>query len=129
MTSDTAKRDRANSSPLSPEDLARFRSLLEKQLEGCRSLAAGSLPDPGESRANTDDTADVASENSELDLSINLLSRAQVELDEIEQAMERIDQRSYGRCDDCGQPIPIARLEAIPTATSCVPCKAKAENE
>jgi DnaK suppressor protein len=128
MLSDTARR-LANRSPLSPQELARFRDILAKQLEKCRDVAEGSLPNPGEDRAISDDPADLASESFELDLSINLLSRAQTERDEIDQALERIDQRSYGLCNECTQPIPIARLEAIPTATSCIPCKSKAEQE
>lgn len=40
----------------------------------------------------------------------------------LEQAVERIEQGTYGRCVTCGAPIPPERLEAIPDATTCVNC-------
>lgn len=40
----------------------------------------------------------------------------------LEQAVERIEQGTYGRCVKCGAPIPPERLEAIPDATTCVNC-------
>ena len=43
-------------------------------------------------------------------------------LKSLARAEEKIRQGSYGRCDTCGQPIPPARLLALPEATQCVPC-------
>jgi RNA polymerase-binding transcription factor DksA len=42
-------------------------------------------------------------------------------------AEEKIRQGTYGRCDVCGQPIPPARLRAMPEAVRCVPCTAQRE--
>ncbi|HEY8673037.1 MAG TPA: TraR/DksA family transcriptional regulator [Candidatus Dormibacteraeota bacterium] len=44
---------------------------------------------------------------------------------EIDQALERIDSGSYGRCVACGELIPAERLQAVPWAALCVPCSAK----
>jgi RNA polymerase-binding transcription factor DksA len=44
---------------------------------------------------------------------------------EIDQALERIDTGTYGRCVACGAPIPAERLQAVPWAALCVPCSAK----
>jgi DnaK suppressor protein len=44
---------------------------------------------------------------------------------EIDQALERIDAATYGRCTACGSSIPGERLEAVPWAALCVPCSAK----
>jgi DnaK suppressor protein len=41
---------------------------------------------------------------------------------EIDQALERIDTGTYGRCESCGRPIPADRLRALPWAALCVPC-------
>lgn len=38
-------------------------------------------------------------------------------------ALERIEAGTYGTCENCGKPIPIERLEALPTARLCVDCK------
>ena len=81
----------------------------------------------GDDASIKDDAAEMASDLCEQDLSLNFLSRAELELQKIAEALERIEHRSYGVCDQCDQAIPIARLEAIPTASTCVPCKSKSE--
>ncbi len=48
---------------------------------------------------------------------------AQARVVEIDAALSRVDAGTYGTCEACGQPIPRARLEAIPEATLCVGCK------
>ena len=49
------------------------------------------------------------------------------ELDEIDAAQARIAAGTFGVCEGCGKPIPLARLRAMPTARSCVPCQLKRE--
>ena len=44
---------------------------------------------------------------------------------EIDEALDRIETGTYGRCVSCGHPIPGERLEAVPWAALCVPCSAK----
>jgi DnaK suppressor protein len=46
-------------------------------------------------------------------------------LAEVERALEKVDEGTYGRCDDCGEPISSERLEAMPSATLCVTCSAR----
>ncbi len=57
----------------------------------------------------------------ERDLALSAQARAAVE--EIDRALARIDAGTYGTCEQCGQPIPKARLKALPYATLCVACK------
>ena len=56
-----------------------------------------------------------------------VLVNQQALLTEVEQALERIEQGTYGKCVDCGQPIPERRLEAIPWAVRDVKCEEKLE--
>ena len=49
------------------------------------------------------------------------------ELQDIAEALVRMDQGSYGSCVDCGTDIPLARLEAQPSALRCLPCQEKHE--
>ncbi len=44
-------------------------------------------------------------------------------LDEINRALKRLDEGTYGICEMCGQPIKPARLEALPWATLCINCR------
>jgi DnaK suppressor protein len=57
----------------------------------------------------------------ERDLALSAQARAAVE--EIDRALAKIDAGTYGTCEQCGQPIPKARLKALPYATLCVACK------
>ena len=57
----------------------------------------------------------------ELDLHLSAQARAAIE--EIDAALVKIAAGTYGFCENCGQPIPAARLEALPHARLCVTCK------
>jgi DnaK suppressor protein len=46
-------------------------------------------------------------------------------LADVDRALEKVDEGTYGLCDDCGQLISSERLEAIPSATLCVTCSAR----
>jgi DnaK suppressor protein len=46
-------------------------------------------------------------------------------LAEVDRALEKVDEGSYGLCDDCGQLVGSERLEAIPSANLCVTCSAR----
>lgn len=47
-------------------------------------------------------------------------------LEQIEDALDRLDQGTYGRCDVCGEPIAPERIVSVPLATRCVDCAEKA---
>ena len=55
-----------------------------------------------------------------------LVRQARERLTEISAALARLEDGSYGTCARCGQPIPAARLEARPAASTCVGCAARA---
>jgi DnaK suppressor protein len=57
----------------------------------------------------------------ELDLILSAQARASIA--EIDRALEKLDAGTYGLCEQCGQAIPEARLEALPHASMCVACK------
>jgi DnaK suppressor protein len=61
------------------------------------------------------------------DLDIAMVTRDIAELSEVEAALARIDDESYGTCSDCGEPIGWPRLNAQPTAGRCIACQEKLE--
>lgn len=69
------------------------------------------------------DVADVglATFNRERDLS--LMENIRGLLDQIEEALERIEKGNYGSCESCGKKIEAARLKALPYASLCIECK------
>ena len=66
-----------------------------------------------------------ATESFELEKRLALEKRTRDLLAEVEHTLHKFDQGTYGSCDDCGQPIDPARLEALPQASLCLNCKAK----
>ena len=56
-----------------------------------------------------------------------LLGQAEQHLADLDQALSRLDQGSYGRCERCGRPIAAERLAARPTARTCIACADRAQ--
>ena len=55
--------------------------------------------------------------------------RGNAEIQAIDRALARIGNGDYGRCEECDEPIPVARLRALPTAVTCVTCAEARERE
>jgi DnaK suppressor protein len=73
------------------------------------------------------DMEELGSDNAEQELTLSLLGSEKDALKQIEAAIKRIKDGSYGRCEECGGKIPKARLEAIPYAAQCVRCASQQE--
>jgi DnaK suppressor protein len=66
-----------------------------------------------------------ATEALELEKRLALEKRLRQQLADVEHALHKFEEGTYGLCDACGQPIDPARLEALPQATLCLTCKAQ----
>ncbi|MEE8414344.1 MAG: TraR/DksA C4-type zinc finger protein [Dehalococcoidales bacterium] len=66
-----------------------------------------------------------ATESLELEKRLALEKQVMEHLAEVEHALKKFEEGTYGFCDSCGQPIAPERLEALPQAGLCVPCKEK----
>lgn len=75
------------------------------------------------------DMAEIGTESFEQELTLNLLGSEKVVLEQIEAALKRIEEGTFGRCEECGAGIPKARLEAIPYAALCVKCASREEKQ
>ena len=71
--------------------------------------------------------AELGTGNFDQELTLSLLGSDKDALDQIETAIERIEDGSYGQCETCGGKIPKSRLEAIPYAALCVGCASQQE--
>ncbi|MCC5948316.1 MAG: TraR/DksA C4-type zinc finger protein [Nitriliruptoraceae bacterium] len=74
-----------------------------------------------------DDPADAGSASFERETAQSLSNHARRQLIQIDDAIRRIEQGSYGTCERCGERIDAARLEALPHATLCMDCKRRDE--
>ncbi len=71
--------------------------------------------------------ADLGSDNFEQEFTLSLMENEEETLELIELALERVEEGTYGQCEECQVKIPKARLNAIPFASLCVKCAAQAE--
>lgn len=108
--------------------LAELRDHIVDQMQG---VTKDSLRERGEGGGSAFGMhqADAGSDAYEKDFALSLLSQEQDALHEIEEAIKRIEAHVYGICEMSGQPIPVARLEAIPFARFTVECQTRYEQE
>jgi RNA polymerase-binding transcription factor DksA len=74
------------------------------------------------------DLAELGSGNFDQELTLSLLDSERDVLEQIEEAIERIEEGSYGRCKTCGGRIRKSRLQAIPYVAQCVRCASEEED-
>jgi DnaK suppressor protein len=117
----------------SPLDLPRFRQQLERMRDDLRA----ELDQLQEESANVDQTegygvknhpAEDASELFLRERNLAVANDLRTELGGVEHALERIEAGTYGRCEECGEPINPERLEARPAATFCIRHQREQEN-
>lgn len=70
-----------------------------------------------------------ATESFELERRLTLEKRLRDQLADVEHALQKFEDGSYGLCDNCGKKIAPARLEALPQASLCLDCKARLAKE
>ena len=92
-------------------------------------LARSSDKDEGSDLVRAYLLIDAALDSSYNELSSQLAEVESRELRHVEQALERIREGEYGVCERCSLKIPVARLNALPYATSCIECQREMERE
>jgi len=73
------------------------------------------------------DMADIGTDNYEQEFNLGLIETEQATLNEIDEALERIEKKQFGKCVSCGGLIPKARLKVKPHAKYCIECKRREE--
>jgi RNA polymerase-binding transcription factor DksA len=118
-------------------DLARQRLADERaRLDGVKStfddegLTQQSESDSvGELSSYDQHQADMGTETFEREKDLSILEQVEAELADVEHALRRLDDGTYGTCEVCGKAIPEERLEAMPAARLCLEHQAEAERE
>ena len=101
-------------------------TLRERQrwlLDGARAKMDNSGDDEGHG-----DEADIANSALNTDLALDARARESRELQQISNALKKIEDGSYGRCGECNATIGLARLKALPFAVYCIDCQEELEN-
>ena len=114
---------------LSKNDLEYFKNLLEKRLEGLLAEANRTVSGMTDHRENYADPTDRATMESERNFTLRIRDRERKLIVKIKEALGRIENGTFGICEECGEDISNERLNARPVTTLCINCKKSQENE
>lgn len=109
------------------EKLEQFRQLLQDELKALLSDADKTVHEMGDEASHFPDPTDRANQESDRTFELRIRDRGRKLGSKIREALERIDDGTYGICEDCGSEISEARLRARPVTTQCIDCKIEAE--
>ena len=115
---------------LSPNTINKFKKRLEAEKEQLSSMLELHqqerenirLSEASAERSPDQTSADGGSMAFELEKELTLDENTKHLLNQVEHALVLIKKKKYGNCENCGEPIPVARLEAIPYSTICKNC-------
>lgn len=108
---------------LKKAEIAKFKKRLEEMRDQLSQSLKGSTAEvkkPDEATGYSQHQADQGTDDFDRTISLEVTSREYGILRQIERALEKVDENTYGICDVSGEDIPIARLEAVPYATMTV---------
>ena len=122
---------------LNKDQIKQLRQLLiterAKLAEEIKSIARDAATSPrdasGDLSAYTIHMADMAADTYDRELNMNIASSEQELLYQIDDALKRLDDGSYGVCQQCNQPIAMSRLKAVPYASMCIACQRSKEQK
>jgi RNA polymerase-binding transcription factor len=125
-------------------NVERARERLQRERERLQRIHEGLSGDPGEAAGPSEreglselselsladqHPADLGTEMFEREKDMSILDRVVAEIADVDRALKRVDEGTYGRCEACGRPIAKARLAVRPEARFCVDDQARAERE
>jgi DnaK suppressor protein len=112
---------------LNQRQLKWFRRNLNDRRAELLDEALRTVAGMNDSKENFPDPADRASLESDRGALLRIRDRERKLIAKIDAALERIENGTYGRCDECGEPISVERLKARPVTTLCIDCKSAQE--
>jgi DnaK suppressor protein len=109
------------------DTLEYFKGYLFKRLEELYEEAEKTVTGMTDSKETFPDPADRATLESDRNFMLRIRDRERKLISKIREALQRIEDGSFGICDSCGDDIDIDRLKARPVTTLCIECKRKQE--
>ena len=104
-----------------------FRKLLQEKLDELLKEAERTVAGMTDSKENFPDPTDRAAMESDRNFLLRIRDRERKLISKIREAMDRIEDGSYGICESCGEDISDKRLKARPVTTLCIECKKRQE--
>lgn len=106
-----------------------MRQILVRRRDALRKALAGDLSLLKQLKGQTaGDVVDAALDSAQDEINSQLAEVESRELASIDNALERMRTGQFGICEGCGEKIPVARLNALPYATTCIECQREAEH-
>ena len=110
------------------EAMSKMREVMIERRDALRKALTGDLSMLKELREQSSgDVVDVALDSAQDELNSQLAEVESRELSNVEAALEKMREGSYGRCEGCNENIPLVRLQALPYATLCIQCQTELE--
>lgn len=110
--------------PMTPAELEEFRHLLHEQLQSLVGEAKDTVSGMHDAARDTfADPTDRALLESNRNFNLRISDRERKLISKIQEAIARVDEGSFGVCEECGDDIGVSRLKARPVTTLCIECK------
>ena len=111
------------------KDLDFFKDLLNNMLVEAQQKGDSTLEDMTDNNEMFADPADRATMESDRAFTLRIRDRERRLIKKIHDALQRMENGSYGFCESCGDEIGVARLKARPVTRLCINCKSKQEED
>ena len=112
---------------MNQRELKTFRKLLDEKMDELLAEADRTVDGMTDTKENFPDPTDRASLESNRNFLLRIRDRERKLIGKIKEAIARIDEGTYGKCEECGEAIGIERLRARPVTTLCIDCKSLQE--
>jgi DnaK suppressor protein len=112
---------------MNEEEIKYFETLLKDRLEELLSHADDTVSGMTAPKENFPDPTDRATLESDRNFMLRIRDREHKLIKKVKKALERIENKTFGICEKCGDDISIERLKARPVTTQCIECKTKEE--
>jgi len=112
---------------MNEEKLEYFRGILQEEMRTLLDEAGKTVSEMTADNTNFPDPNDRATQESDRNFELRIRDRERKLINKIREALERIDDGSFGTCEMCGEDISDGRLKARPVTTLCIDCKIEEE--
>ncbi|PLX41691.1 MAG: RNA polymerase-binding protein DksA [Deltaproteobacteria bacterium] len=113
---------------MTKKQLEEFKDLLNERLSELVDEAHNTVGDLIEGEENFPDPTDRATAESDRNFLLRIRDRERRLILKIREALERIEDGTFGECENCGENIGVKRLRARPVTTLCIDCKTEMES-
>lgn len=114
---------------MDPQKREYFRGVLQEEMRSLLEDAGKTVSEMTADNTNFPDPNDRATQESDRNFELRIRDRERKLINKIKEALQRIDDDTFGICEVCGEDISEARLKARPVTTLCIDCKIEQEKK